>query len=60
MTMLNFNSEATMPAASFDSANSDAMERSNTRKEQWIRYYCPAMVLIGSILYVIHSWMAVA
>jgi hypothetical protein len=55
MTTLNFNSAETVPASNFQ-----AEEQADARKEKWIRYYCPALAIMGSIVYVIHSWMAVA
>jgi hypothetical protein len=55
MTTLTFNGTDTLAAADFE-----AMEKSNARKENWIRYYGPATVIMGSLLYVVHSWMAIA
>ncbi|MGA3210658.1 MAG: hypothetical protein ABSD20_05075 [Terriglobales bacterium] len=55
MTMLNVISAEAIPAV-----NSEVIEKTNTRREHWIRYYCPALVIMGSVLYVIHSWMMIA
>ena len=60
MTTLNFNFAPTVPTTNFEFANPEAMERSNARKEQWVRFYCPAVVIMVSLLYVVHAWLAVA
>jgi len=55
MITLNFDG-APMGAV----ATQEKPERATVRKERWVRYYGPATVIIGSVLYVIHSWMGIA
>lgn len=60
MTMLDFNFAETVPPSNFGAPNLEAREQSEARKERWIRYYGPAIAIMGTMLYVIHAWMAVA
>ena len=55
MTTLNFNSAETVPPVDFD-----ALGNTNNRNANWVRFYAPAMVIVGSLLYVVHAWMGVA
>jgi hypothetical protein len=55
MTTLNFNCTQTVTAT-----NLEVEEQSNEQAAKWVRYYCPALAIMGSILYVVHSWMAIA